>query len=105
MGYLLHRLPLARAETHPDDPALTLLGRTISYGALADSIDRVASGLRRFGVGRGERVAFYLDKRLETVATAFGAASAGAAFVPVNPLLKGDQVAHILRDCSARVLV
>ena len=54
---------------------------------------------------RGERVAFYLDKRFETVATAFGAAHAGAVFVPVNPLLKAEQVGHILRDCNVRVIV
>jgi long-subunit acyl-CoA synthetase (AMP-forming) len=35
----------------------------------------------------------------------FGAARAGGAFVPVNPLLKGPQVAHILRDSAASVLV
>ena len=35
----------------------------------------------------------------------FGAAAAGAVFVPVNPLLKAEQVAYILRDCNVRVLV
>ena len=57
------------------------------------------------GVKRGERVAFYLDKRFETVAMAFGTAYAGAVFVPVNPLLKAEQVGHILRDCDVRVVV
>ncbi|MBS0542848.1 MAG: acyl-CoA ligase (AMP-forming), exosortase A system-associated, partial [Proteobacteria bacterium] len=45
------------------------------------------------------------DKRLEFVAACFGAAAAGGAFVPVNPLLKPDQVGYILRDCNVRVLV
>jgi acyl-CoA ligase (AMP-forming) (exosortase A-associated) len=35
----------------------------------------------------------------------FGAAAAGCVFVPVNPLLKPEQVAHILADCNVRVLV
>jgi acyl-CoA ligase (AMP-forming) (exosortase A-associated) len=39
------------------------------------------------------------------VAVAFGAARAGMAFVPVNPLLKPEQVGHILRDCNVRALV
>jgi acyl-CoA synthetase (AMP-forming)/AMP-acid ligase II len=34
----------------------------------------------------------------------FGASLAGLVFVPVNPLLKGEQVGHILRDCNVRVL-
>jgi acyl-CoA ligase (AMP-forming) (exosortase A-associated) len=105
MADLLHQLPLLSAQRRPDAPALTLLERTVSYGELAGLIDRVASGLLGLGIGRGERVAFYLDKRFETVATAFGTAYAGAAFVPVNPLLKGDQVGHILRDCNVRIVV
>ena len=36
---------------------------------------------------------------------AFGTAAAGGVFVPLNPLLKPDQVAYILRDCNVRVLV
>jgi acyl-CoA ligase (AMP-forming) (exosortase A-associated) len=55
--------------------------------------------------GRAERVAVYLEKRPQTVIALFGAAAAGVAFVPVNPLLKAPQVAYILRDCNVRVLV
>src|SRR5690606_24724279 len=44
-------------------------------------------------------------KRLETVTALYGAAAAGGVFVPVNPLLKPEQVAYILRDCNVRVLV
>jgi acyl-CoA ligase (AMP-forming) (exosortase A-associated) len=105
MPHLLHELPLDTAERTPDALAITALGHTITYADLADRIERVASGLLRLGVGRGERVAFYLDKRFETVAAAFGAARAGAVFVPLNPLLKAEQVGHILRDCDVRVLV
>jgi acyl-CoA ligase (AMP-forming) (exosortase A-associated) len=105
MTYLLHQLPLSRAERDPDAIALTLGDATLAYGDFAESVDRTATGLLRLGLRRGERVAFYLDKRFETVATAFGAANAGGAFVPVNPLLKAAQVGHILRDCNVRILV
>ncbi|MHB8494216.1 MAG: acyl-CoA ligase (AMP-forming), exosortase A system-associated, partial [Casimicrobiaceae bacterium] len=47
----------------------------------------------------------YLDKRPETIVAAFGATAAGAVFVPLNPVLKPEQVAYILRDCNVRVLV
>jgi acyl-CoA ligase (AMP-forming) (exosortase A-associated) len=65
----------------------------------------VAAGLRGLGVAPGERVAIYLDKRLETVAAVFGTSAAGGVFVPVNPLLRPAQVGHILADCAVRVLV
>ncbi|MGC1818303.1 MAG: acyl-CoA ligase (AMP-forming), exosortase A system-associated [Casimicrobiaceae bacterium] len=105
MPNLLHELPIAAAGRRPDAPALTGNGQTWSYANLADWMQRVASGLLGLGVRRGERVAIYLDKRLEFVAAAFGTTWAGAVFVPVNPLLKAEQVAHILRDCNVCVLI
>jgi acyl-CoA synthetase (AMP-forming)/AMP-acid ligase II len=51
-------------------------------------VEQAAGALLEAGVKRGDRVAVYLDKRVENVAAMFGAALAGAVFVPVNPLLK-----------------
>ncbi len=65
----------------------------------------MASALLELGVGAGERVAVYLPKQPETVFSLFGAAAAGACFVPINPLLKPRQVAHILPHCNVRVLI
>ena len=72
MTHLLHQLPLHSAAQNGNAPALTLKGRTLSYTELADLIDRFATGLLALGIARGERVAFYLDKRFETVAASFG---------------------------------
>jgi acyl-CoA ligase (AMP-forming) (exosortase A-associated) len=102
---LLHELPLLAAERTPDAPALHDAASTTSYAQLASQIRAFASGLQTLGVQRGERVAIYLDKRLETVVASFGAPASGAVFVPINPLLKPDQVGYILRDCGVRVLV
>ena len=101
----LHHLIEDRARTHPDLPALTFKQETLNYDALWAQIRRVAAGLGELGVAREERVAVYLDKRIETVVAIFGASAAGAAFVPVNPLLRPAQVGHILRDCGVRLLV
>jgi len=103
--FLLHDLPLRAAEASPDSPALTYLARTLSYAELAGSIGQFAGGLMELGIDRGERVGIYLEKRPEFVTAAFGAMRAGATFVPLNPLLKPDQVIYILRDCNVRVLV
>jgi acyl-CoA ligase (AMP-forming) (exosortase A-associated) len=94
-----------RAGSHPDSPALTFKGETLSYDALWTQVRGVAAGFGELGVEGEQRVAVYLDKRIETVAAIFGASAAGAAFVPVNPLLRPAQVGHILRDCGVRVLV
>jgi acyl-CoA ligase (AMP-forming) (exosortase A-associated) len=102
---MLNELVAVAAERTPDAPALTYGGTTLSYGELDAAVRGFASGLMQLGLGRGERVAIYLEKRFETVVASFGAPAAGGVFVPLNPLLKAEQVGFILRDCDVRVLV
>ncbi|HZX31665.1 MAG TPA: AMP-binding protein, partial [Rhodocyclaceae bacterium] len=102
---LLHQLPLHAAERTPEARALTHGDHSLTYGELAARLAAFAGGMTARGLGRGERVAIYLEKRFEFVAAAFGTAAAGAVFVPVNPLLKPEQVGYILRDCNVRILV
>src|SRR5690606_40491835 len=65
----------------------------------------VAGGRRAVGIGRQDRVAVYADKSIEAVTALFGTALAGCVMVPVNPLLKPEQLAYILRDCGVVALV
>jgi acyl-CoA ligase (AMP-forming) (exosortase A-associated) len=101
----LHHLIEDRARSHPDSPAVTFRQETLTYGALWTQISSIAAGLAELGVGPGQRVALFLDKRIETVAAIFGVSAAGAAVVPINPLLRPPQVGHILRDCDVRILI
>lgn len=105
MPALLHHLIIESAASRAEAPALLYQAETLSYGGLANAVQRIAGTYRALGVQRGERIAVFLEKRMETAVALFGAAAAGCAFVPVNPLLKADQVAYILRDCNVRVLV
>jgi acyl-CoA ligase (AMP-forming) (exosortase A-associated) len=102
---LLHELITLTSRRTPEAIALTSGASSMCYVELNAGIKQFASGLLGLGLARGERVAIYLEKRFETVIASFGAPAAGTVFVPVNPLLKPDQVAFILRDCNVRVLV
>ncbi len=102
---LLPELISLAAENDPTAPALTYGKATLNYGELNEAVTRFAGGLIGLGLQRGERVAIYLEKRFETVVASFGAPAAGGVFVPLNPLLKAEQLAYILRDCNVRVLV
>lgn len=102
---LLHELIARSAQRTPDAIALTAGGAHMHYAELQSSVAHCAGSLGGLGLERGERVAIYLEKRFEAVIASFGTAAAGAAFVPINPLLKAEQVAFILRDCNVRVLV
>ncbi len=102
---LLPELIYTAAQRTPQGAALSFAGTTTSYEELASLVSRFASGLMGLKLARGTRVAIYLDKRVETVVASFGAPAAGLVFVPLNPLLKPDQVAFILRDCNVQVLL
>ena len=102
---LLHELVSCGAARSPTAPALSYGAATLSYAELAVAVERLAGGLMGLGVARGERVGIYLEKRFETVIASFGAAAAGAVFVPLNPLLKPEQSAFIMIDCGVRILV
>ena len=102
---LLFDLVAGAAGRTPDAAALTGVSSTLSYARLQAQVAACAAGLRGLGLQRGERVGIYLEKRIEAVVASFCAPAAGGVFVPLNPLLKPNQVGYILRDCNVRVLV
>lgn len=105
MSSLLHDLIMASAERDGGRPALTDAGRGCSYGELATLVRRTAAGLASEGMRRFTRIGVYLPKSLDTVVAFFAASAGGGIFVPINPLLKPQQVGHILRDSGAEILV
>ncbi|MFM0758308.1 acyl-CoA ligase (AMP-forming), exosortase A system-associated [Paraburkholderia strydomiana] len=93
------------ARRTPDAQSLVFGDVRLTYGQLLQRSHAFGQALSSLGVVPGERVAIFIDKRIETVVSMLGACAAGCVFVPVNPLLKPDQVAHVLRDSGARCLV
>ena len=105
MSDLVHELLIRSAERTPRAAAAAYQHLEFDYSTLAGQVLRCSRALLELGLPRSARVGVYMEKRLETVVAVFGAAAAGAVFVPINPLLKPDQVAYILRDCNVQVLV
>ncbi|ABE36326.1 AMP-binding enzyme family protein [Paraburkholderia xenovorans LB400] len=93
------------ARRTPDAESLVCGDVRLTYRQLLQSSRAFGQVLSSLGVAPGGRVAIFLDKRMETVVSMLGACAAGCVFVPVNPLLKPEQVAHVLRDSGARCLV
>jgi long-chain acyl-CoA synthetase len=86
-------------------PMLTFEGRTMSFADMDRRSSQVARALLAAGVGPGDRVAL-LDKNTpELFELAFGAAKVDAATVAVNWRLSPREVAQIVTDAGARVLV
>jgi acyl-CoA synthetase (AMP-forming)/AMP-acid ligase II len=98
---------LYRAEQHaPDRVALVHGKNQINYRQLLARVDRMATGLHHRGIGRlAARVAVFQEKSIGMVAMLLGIMRAGLVAVPVNPKLKPSQVAHIVSDSDASLLV
>ncbi|BBC72969.1 acyl-CoA ligase (AMP-forming) [Altererythrobacter sp. B11] len=87
------------------DPALILRGRTLSWQDLRSRVALLAGWLARQVPERGARVASWAAKGELTCLLPLAAARAGLVHVPINPLLKHGQVAHILADSGAALLL
>ncbi|MFZ6673023.1 acyl-CoA ligase (AMP-forming), exosortase A system-associated [Undibacterium sp. Xuan67W] len=105
MSYLVHELIVRTAQRTPQAEALCYQTQRLSYADLAQQIQLVSEALQALDIARHDRVAVFLEKRIENVVTLFAASAASAVFVPVNPLLKAEQVAYILKDCNVKILV
>ena len=100
-------LVLRRAKELADKPALIdgPSGRTLTYSQLADSIAIAAHNLRERGFKKGD-VFGILSPNCPEYAIAFHAtATLGGIVTPINPLYTRNEIAHQLKDCSARFLV
>jgi len=89
----------------PGKPALVQDGVALSYAGLDRDSTRLAHGLRARGVARGDRVAFLGLNSIEMVVAMFGAAKLGAVFVPVNTRLAAPELAHVLGNSAAGLLL
>jgi len=88
-----------------DAPALLIGGQVTRFADVNAGVGRLAAWLREQVGGPGERVASWTAKTRLACLMPLAAARAGLIHVPVNPLLKGPQVAHILADSGAKLLI
>jgi acyl-CoA synthetase (AMP-forming)/AMP-acid ligase II len=98
---LVHML---RASVEADPAAIALVevgGPSLRYGELWERAARVAGGLRRAGVERGDRVAIRLPNGIDWVLAFFGAQLLGAVVVPVNTRFTEEEVSYVVKDSGA----
>jgi fatty-acyl-CoA synthase len=94
-----------RARIAWDDLALIAENRSFTYGELAGRVRRLANGLRRLGVARGDRVAWLGPNHPAFLESLFATGLLGAALAPVNHRLTADEVLWILEDIEPNVLI
>lgn len=101
----VHPLDHLVLRGRPEAAALIFKDRTLSYEALNRRLGQLAAWLAREVPEPGARVATWLPKSELACLMPLAAVRAGLVHVPVNPLLKRGQVAHILADSGARLLI
>ena len=108
----LHQLLSKTAGKFPDRPAVSYQlfsgpkdpAETLSWSELLNKTVQTANLLRKLGVGEKDVVAYVLPNANETILALLGGMVAGIVN-PINPLLEADQIAAILRETKAKVVV
>jgi carnitine-CoA ligase len=93
-----------QAARYGDKPLLRMGGIERSYAQTRDAAARAAGALAAAGIRRGDRLALMCENRIELLDLILGAMWMGAVAVPLNTALRGEQLAHQLRNSGARVL-
>ncbi|HEY1176068.1 MAG TPA: AMP-binding protein, partial [Phytomonospora sp.] len=93
------------ARRAPERPALHFMGSTIAYGPLWDQTRAYAGALAARGIGRGSRVAMIVPNVPDFPRVYYAALALGAVVIPVHLLFKADEIAFVLTDAAADVVV
>lgn len=103
--------PTAHAATRPDHPAVIMAGsgETITFREMEDEANRFAQLLRARGLGPnesgGDAFAVLLENRIEYFTLIWGSQRSGTMLVPISTRLTAPEIAYILRDSGAKLLI
>ena len=93
------------AERNPDGEALICGDRRMSWREVVRAVGADCGGLQSSACKRGDRVAVLLGNRIEFVLTMFAAAHAGLVTVLLSTRQQKPEIAYVLNDCGARLLI
>ena len=80
-------------------------GKEVTYREVNEIANRIANGLRRLGMEKGDKVALFLPNSLECLYLWFGVSKAGAIDVPINLANKGYFLSHQINDSESKVII
>ncbi len=77
----------------------------MTFKEVGDWAEKISAGLASLGIKKGDRVALISANRVEWALTDYATMALGAMLVPVYPSLLSDQVAYIINDAEAKVVI
>jgi len=93
-----------QAQNCPQKPAIIFEDKQISFSLLKEASFKIANYLLAKGLNKGDKVAFYLSNRPETIFSFLGAFSVGLAVVPLDFMLTETEVIQFINHSQAKVL-
>ncbi|HTG36400.1 MAG TPA: condensation domain-containing protein, partial [Thermoanaerobaculia bacterium] len=101
----IHELFAMEAARHPERPALSFRGTSLSYGALESGANRLSHRLRRLGVGPEVPVVVFAERSAAVVMGLLAVLKAGGYFVPLDPKAPAERLALLLEEVRAPVVL
>jgi feruloyl-CoA synthase len=92
------------ARKFPDKLAIVCEGRAYTYKQFNDEVNRLANGLGKLGLQKGDKIALMMKNSDYFVFSFFAAAKAGAVVVPINFRLTSSEVQYILKQSDTALL-
>lgn len=86
-------------------PATNFIGKTLTYGDIGQSVDAVAAGLQRMGVGKGTKVGLFLPNSPTFIVYYFAILKAGGTVVNYNPLYTHEELTFQVRDSETELMI
>jgi fatty-acyl-CoA synthase len=93
------------ARRYPDKPAYVFFGRELSYRELHAQALALAGWLQSVGVGKGDRVALFMQNCTQFAAAFYAVNRADAVVVPVNPMNRAEEFKHYISDPETKVVI
>ncbi len=90
---------------HPDAPAVTLDGASLTYGTLNARANQLAAYLRTVGVGPEFLVGIHLDRSFDLIVGILAILKAGGAYLPLDLACPEDRLTFMLEDSGTKVLL
>ncbi|MCI9136110.1 MAG: amino acid adenylation domain-containing protein [Lachnospiraceae bacterium] len=92
-------------KKYRDRPAVYAGDVTMSFEELDEMSDRIACGLLRCGVQKGDGAAFLLKRDFRLIPAILGISKAGAAFIPIDPAYPMERISYIVENSRARCIL
>jgi len=95
------------ADTQPDKPAVIMAGtgRAMTYRELDERSNQLAHLFRAQGLERGDHVALFMENQIRFMEVVWAAFRSGIYLTAINSYLTAPEVAYIIDDCDARLVV